>query len=57
MCDVIPYWAITALLAIPLVARTARILRHRALPPNHCRACGYDMRATPDRCPECGAAP
>jgi hypothetical protein len=52
-----PYWFITLLTAILPSARLVawrRRARHLRMRPGLCRHCGYDCRATPDRCPECG---
>jgi hypothetical protein len=52
----IPFFGV--LLVITLVWALVRRLRRAQSPPTGlCLVCGYDLRATPERCPECGAIP
>jgi hypothetical protein len=53
-----PAWAIIAASSIlPTLWITKRFRKNRCLKKGYCPSCGYDLRATPDRCPECGAIP
>ena len=51
----VPYWFLAAATAAPPVGWIIRKTRtRRRLATTRCLNCGYDLRATPARCPECG---
>ena len=57
-CIFIPYWVLATLFAVAPIHFAIDLLRRRQrLRAGFCVVCGYDLRATPERCPECGAAP
>jgi hypothetical protein len=52
-----PIWMVFVI-SVPLPATwVARRRLCRGGETVRCPACGYDLRATPERCPECGAVP
>ena len=59
---VAPFWSVTAATGAPPLGWMALTLgsalrrRRRLKTRSLCPTCGYDLRATPDRCPECGTS-
>jgi hypothetical protein len=53
-------WAANGAYAIGLLlflmGMRGREKRLKRLTEGHCTSCGYDVRSSPERCPECGTA-
>lgn len=49
----VPFWLLL-LLSIPMPSIWLYVRTRRGHIVGHCHHCGYDLRATPERCPECG---
>jgi hypothetical protein len=55
---VLPAWfVLIAAAVLPAIRVRGNMRRRKQLNLRLCRSCSYDLRATPDRCPECGTVP
>lgn len=57
---IVPHWVLAILFAsVPAIrialAMRKRLVQRRRISLGLCRLCGYDLRASVGRCPECGA--
>ena len=53
-----PHWMLVIVAAVlPSAWVAGRVRRRRRRQRGRCVTCGYDLRATPEVCPECGTAP
>jgi hypothetical protein len=51
----LPHWLMTLVAAMSVAFASLTMIRRKyRRRRGHCPTCGYDLRATPDRCPECG---